>query len=227
MLSYASLITVMWVCFVALTTLAEDQTGSSLQAGVGALNRALSNGGLTDASAEPSAETPSRAFASSPRYVVPQTTGIGPETGTEEMEPDSDRIDREAQDYQRFLNELERMSAVEKLPAIEGDVSFDCFEQLPEGRAIPTSLWESADNLRQQFGDTDYEVELTVWAATPSASAWSRAAEQATKLRDAIAQRLQLSDDMLPRFHAVSRPWVYSNLDRPTVSLSVRRIQSK
>jgi hypothetical protein len=227
MLSYASLITVMWMCFVALTTLAEDQTGSSLQVGVGALNRALSNGGLTDAAGENPAETPSRLFAASPQYVMPQSHSLDSETVAEDSGPDGELIDREEQDYQRFLNELERMSAVEKLPAIEGDVSFDSFEQLPEGRAIPTSLWESADNLRQQFGDADYEVELTVWAATPSASAWSRAAEQATKLRDAIAQRLQLSDDMLPRFHAVSRPWVYSNLDRPTVSLSVRRIQSK
>lgn len=231
MLSYGSMVTAMLACFVALGSLAEDQTGADLQAGMASLNDALHSGGTSRSSGDKSNGEPPQAFAASPQYVLPLAGNMGTHGDTDDLteeSADNELLNREEQDYQRFLNELERMSSVQPLPAIEGDVSFDCFDRLADNRpAIPSSLWESVRNLQPLFGQKGYEMELTVWAPTPTQSAWTRAAAQSITLRDAIAERLDLTDDMASRFHAVSRPWLYSNLDRPTVSMTVRRLKSE
>ncbi len=223
MISYGGMLTAFLACFIVLNSLAEDQTGAKLQAGTGSFNDALGSFGLPDA-ADSGVEQPIQYVAPGLQYILPAPA----EADTEHDEERNQIVDREENDYQRFLIELGRMSQVEQLPAIEGDVSFDCFESLnDDDQPIPPSLWESANNLRPLFDQQDYEIELTVWAATPSQSAWTRAAEQAVTLRDTIAARLQLSEEAVARFQAVSRPWLYSNLDRPTASLTVRRLGTK
>jgi hypothetical protein len=214
-----------------VSSLAEDQTGANLKAGTNSLNDALHNFGLPGDSARKTHGATTRSLAPSPLYVLPRSPEVDADGDPVDFDDDAEIrqvIDREGEDFQRFLNELERMSSVEQLPSIEGDVSFDCFESLANSeRTIPPSLWESAKHLEQLFAQNDYEIELTVWAATPSQSAWIRSAEQADELRDAITGRLQLSAESAVRFHAVSRPWMYSNLDRPTASLTVRRLKSE
>lgn len=213
--------------FIVLNSLAEEQTGANLHAGTGSFIDALESFGLPGSFRRNSSSRSFQLSEPSPLYIVPDPEEREPDpnpSGPDENDNQTRVIDRETEDYQRFLNELERMSTVAEVPSITGEVSFDCFENLrDENQSVPKSLWEAAVNMRHVFSQDGFEVELTVWATTPSDSAWTRAARQANAIRNELAKRLHLADEAAERFHAVSRPWIYSNLERPSVSITVRR----
>ncbi len=217
--------------FIVLNSLAEEQTGANLHAGTGSFIDALESFGLPGTFKSDSSSRSFQLSEPSPLYIVPDPEGRDTDPNPTGPDDDGDQtrvIDREAEDYQRFLNELGRMSTIEPVASVTGDVAFDCFENLRnDEEPLPRSLWEAAVNLRHIYSQEGYEIELTVWATTPSESAWTRASEQADELRDTLVTRLHLTAEAREKFQAVSRPWIYSNLERPTVSLSVRRISDQ
>ena len=163
----------------------------------------------------------------SPLYVVPDDENSPPEpngTGPDENADQLRVIDREVEDFERFLNEMGRFASVTPETQNQGEITFDIFNRISEQ---PPYLNGTFVNAFKQavplISQPAYEMEIVVWATTPSKTAWARATRQATGLRSEFVTKAGLSDEARSRTAAVGRPWLFSDVKRPVLSIVVRR----
>lgn len=217
--------------FIVLNSLAEEQTGANLHAGTGSFMKSVDKFGLAG---KVKSELSAQAFqqeAVAPQYVVPDPEGRPPEKGSRGPDDDGDNqriIDRAKDDYQRFLQQLRQVNNLEQERDITGEVSFDIMQKFPEeseGTMINEELRAALTGVGPMLRRNDYAVEITVWATTPSQSAWGRAVKQASLLEREAVQLLRLIPTQRPRVTAVGRPWISRDVKRPVVSVTLRRLQ--
>jgi len=210
--------------FIVLNSLAEEQTGANLYSGTGSFVRALAGLGLPGMLGE-QAERVTQLDHVSPYYTVDD-----PENRTREGSPkgpdDEDNgvrvIDREKEEFERFVFEMEHLYHVDSFPKANGQIVFDSFESFP---ATPPLLTQDKRTLCGEvlplLRNDQYRVEVIVWATTPSVTAWTRAANQAGSLRRELANGARLSKEQQNRLTCVAKPWPFSNAKRPAMSVVV------
>lgn len=229
LVSFGDTMTALLAFFIVLNSLAEEQTGANLHAGTGSFVQALKAFGLPGMFSE---QLSSQAFQldnPAPLYIVAPETLEEPGRDAEGPDDEADRrriIDREQEDYQRFLYELSRWNDLSPTASVDGEVVFDLFTP-PRNKPphAPPELLSAARQVAPVLRRKGYEVDLTVWATTPSDSAWSRAADWSVRLRRELVDYLRLSEVQGRRFRAGARPWGSSTAERPTMSITVRRLK--
>ncbi len=227
LVSFGDTMTTLLAFFIVLCSLAEDQTGANLHNGTGSFVRALDGLGLPGAF---SGETTSKAVqlqATSPLYLVPapdqetDQNASGPDDNDNGMRV----IDREKEEYQRFLNEMDRMFQVDPLPETNGEATFDFFKKLnPQPPYLPDSYNSILAQVVPLTRRKTHRVEFIVWATTPSRSAWQRAAEEAGQIAKDIATSARLTPEQRDRLQAIGKPWMYTDIKRPVISIVVRKV---
>lgn len=227
--SFGDMMTALLAFFIVLCSLAEEQTGANLHAGTGSFVRALDGFGLPGAFSK---DTSSRAVSLShagPLYVVSEP---GQEPDKESKGPDETDnglrvIDREQEEMQRFVNEMNRLAQVKKLPTNQGEVSFDFFNALSTSEPLlPKSFDSVMVQLVPLLNNPAYRIDLVVWATTPSRSAWTRAARQAARITREIEAKAGHSTGQQTGLRGVGKPWLYSDVKRPVFSIVVRRVST-
>ena len=170
--------------------------------------------------------------AIAPKYVVPDPEGRPSEKGNRGPDDEDDGtriIDRAKDDYQRFLQQLRQVNNLEQERNVTGEVSFDIMDKFPkesEGTMINEELRAALTGVGPMLRRDDYAVEITVWATTPSQSAWGRAVNQAVRVEAEAIKLLRLVPTQRSRVSAVGRPWISSTVKRPVVSVTLRRLES-
>lgn len=227
LLSFSDTMTALCAFFIVLNSLAKEQTGANLHAGTGSFTRSLQSFGVPgiapgdeSARAAPMPET-------SPLYVVPDDENSPPEpngTGPDENADQLRVIDREVEDFERFLNEMGRFASVTPEAQNQGEITFDVFNRISEQPPyLNGTLVNAFKQVVPLISQSAYEMEIVVWATTPSKTAWARATKQATGLRSEFVTKAGLSDEARSRTAAVGRPWLFSDVKRPVLSIVVRR----
>lgn len=229
LVSFGDTMTTLLAFFIVLNSLAEDQTGANLHAGTGSFVQALQNAGLPGNMQEDSANAIQHE-ATPPVYIPehePKDDSQAPTyNGSDETDNGIRSIDREAEDFQRFLNEMEQFADVEQLPEVEGEVQFDFFNQLQA--QSPYLGGDYATLIRQVvplLKKGRHRIDVIVWVTTPSESAWQRAADQAVSINNELAQRARLKPEQLGRLVTLAQPWGFVDIRRPVISVVVRKQQ--
>ena len=229
LLSFGDTMTTLLAFFIILCSLAEEQTGANLHTGTGSFVSTLSTAGLPGDFSGDGTSRPVQKSFTSPLYLAPDLDDNPPEK--DPTGPDEDNglrsVDRESEEYQRFLNELDRLSKVENMPEVEGEVEFDLFNKISYE---PPYLSEAYKNALQRvlpvLRKNTHQVEIVVWATTPSPSAWTRASKQASGLMNEMAAAARLKPEQRSRLTAVGQPWLFSDVRRPVASIVVRKIDT-
>ncbi|QDU40242.1 hypothetical protein Mal4_45980 [Maioricimonas rarisocia] len=228
LISFGDTMTALLAFFIVLNSLAQDQTGANLHAGTGSFVRVLQSFGLNGIFAEERSRLAFQMEAPSPMYMAPSEDSPDREwnaSGPDEDDSATRVVDWEEASFHRFLNELERLHRGESLPEIEGEVAFDRAEPLPkEGPLLDAELRKMLQEFAPLIRRPNYSVEIIVWATTPSPPAWGRAIRQAHQLREEAVAFLQLRPEDQKRFTAVGQPWISKDLERPALSLQLRKI---
>ena len=165
----------------------------------------------------------------SPLYPVPDPEGKADSDPTGPDDDNSKRsIDREKEELQRFLNEMERLAEVNLQARTQGEVTFDFFDRLNrESPYIPPTynaiLAQALPLLRRET----HRVEIIVWAKNPGPVAVRLALVQAANVRDELINIAALETQHQKRLRAVGRPWAYSDHKRPIMSIVMRKVQVK
>lgn len=214
--------------FIVLNSLAQDQTGANLYSGTGSFVRALNSLGMQGTFSQRRDPHPIRQHATSPAY-LPEGARDDP-AGRQNKGPDTKDdqlrvIDREAEAFHRFINEMERFFPVQSEPGAGGEVVFDLFEPLTRN---PPHLAAAHRKVLRQILPVvhrpQYRVQVIVWATTPSPTAWTRAARRAERIVEEIARIAQLDPDQAARLEGTGRAWIDSQAKRPVISLVVRKV---
>jgi hypothetical protein len=174
---------------------------------------------FADSSKPIQAEAPSPSYHLEPDGEGDPTKG-GPDAGDRPVRI----IDAEEEQLQRFLNELNRQLPVEKMPHLAGQAVVDFHQNLKKEPPFLTArqkgvIWEIVPLLKE----SKYRVTLVVWATTPNASAWARAASQAKQVVDEIARTRGLYQTERERLVPMGQPWRYPNVKRPIMSLVISK----
>lgn len=229
LLSFGDTMTTLLAFFIILCSLAEEQTGANLHTGTGSFVKTLTTAGLPGDFSGEGTSIPVKKDFTSPLYLAPDLDDNPPAkdpTGPDE-ENDLRVIDRESEEYQRFLNELDRLSNIENLPEVEGEVEFDLFNKISDKPPYLSDAYKTAlQRVLPVLRKNTHQVEIVVWATTPSPSAWTRAAKQASGLMNEMASASKLKPEQRRRISAVGQPWLFSNIKRPVASIIVRKIHT-
>ena len=217
--------------FIVLCSLADDQTGVNLYRGTGSFVTALQGQGLPGAFNSKTTANAIRRHETNPLYVAADLDNNPPEanpSGPDKNDNGLRSIDREAEVFQRFLNELEHLSKIERMPETKGEVVFDFFNKLPKEAPVLTKAYKKAflrvlPTLRRPA----YRVDVIVWATTPNPTAWRRAVNQAISITDELTALANLTAKQRSRLNSMGKPWRYSDVKRPVLSIIVRRMDGE
>lgn len=231
LVSFGDTMTALLAFFIVLNSLAEEQTGANLHSGTGSFIRTLNSFGLSGIIDGKQSRLSFQMNARSPLYFVPDPEEREPEndpTGPDDDSDESRVIDRESEQFQRFLDEIKRLTPPKKERDVDGEVSFDILGKLPQkGSPMTRDVKNAVANIGAMLRKTDYSMQITVWATTPSQTAWTRAVRQAADLRTESIQLLRLTPEQQARVTASGRTWISSDVERPAVSITLRRLGAR
>lgn len=225
MMSYADMATTLLAMFIVLSTLGKDQTGISLYNGTGSFIRALDSFGLPGMLM--GSKKVIQLQAPGPHYLGGNETedAYGRLSKTDPTDDEARILDQEQEQFQQFLDELQRYLHVGKWPATLGQAAVDFYEPL---RRKPPFL---SDRHREVAGQvisllrrSNYRVSVITWSASPAPAAWTRAVNQAQALANEIIVEAQLDPAARARLVAIGQPWPYRNRRRPVFSFVIRKL---
>lgn len=229
LVSFGDTMTALLAFFIVLNSLAIEQTGMQLHAGTGSFVRAMKKTGFPGSIFSQNSDRLIALPIASPIYAIPENekkreknTANGPDDeGNAKMVRD-----RQSDNFQRFLNEMDyQFSIVEQSP-IASQVVFDSFEQLRrEGDSVlgPNALQIVADGINQLSSHPSYEVEIIVWANLPSEQGLNRAMSQAMALEKFLDASFRFTGDQRSRLQVTAKNWLFSDAKRPKISLVMSR----
>lgn len=229
LVSFGDTMTTLLAFFIVLCSLADEQTGADLYSGTGSFIEAMKGMGLPGKFEGKRTSKAVQLQAPSPLYVAPDLDGNPPDPHPKGPDESNDvrTIDREAEVYQRLLNEIDRIAKVDNLPETKGEVVFDFFNKfnreppyLTEG--YRKALLQLVPSLRRET----HRVDIVVWANMPSPKAWQRAANQAAAVSSEAAKLLRLNEVQRRRLRSVGKPWRFSDAKRPICSVIVRKVET-
>jgi hypothetical protein len=234
LLSFGDTMTALLAFFIVLNSLAEEQTGANLHSGTGSFMKSVDKFGLAG---KVNSDLSAQAFqqsAISPKYVVkeddrpPERGAKGPdEVGPDDRNDNTRIVDRVKDQYHRFLTSLRQVNNLEQDRDVTGEVSFDIMEKFPPasaGTLINEELRAALTGVGPMLRRSDYAVEIVVWTPTPSESAWTRSLQTANRLNAEATDLLRLPPNQRRRISAVAQPWISSTMERPKVTVSLRRL---
>lgn len=215
--------------FIVMNSLATDQTGANLYSGTGSFINVSEGMGVPGLFVSGRSTYPLQMHQPAPIYIVgddDDETVDNNSTGPDDTGEESIVKDFEQDQLERFLKQMQEDNAVTPEDTIQGEIAFDMMKALPRGEDIfidelKKQMLELSPALRRR----GYELQVQVWATTPAPSAWMRAADQAEELQRRIPEFLQLTGEDSLKIKAIAGPWHTADLERPSVSLLVRKTQ--
>lgn len=226
LISFGDTMTALLAFFIVLNSLAQEQTGANLHAGTGSFIRAFKGKG---GAGSPGNQTVSQSFQMpepGPRYVIPPEGEASTEmpTGIDDTDQFERVINRQEEDFQRFIQEIKRLHKANQLPDITGQVTFDVFGALPvDPPYLKPELKQIVLDSAPMFRRQGHSVQITVWAAMPSINAWKRSVQQANGLRKEIRELLGPNARSYS-IEATGQPWISGSEKRPGASLVISRL---
>ena len=229
LLSFGDTMTTLLAFFIVLNSLAEEQTGANLYAGTGSFMSAVGAFGLGGMMPDELSRRAVSHSQSGPNYLSesPDDSEALPHGDGPDADHDLLRsLDREAEDYQRFINEMSRLSEIQREPDVVSESSFDFFEPLRHEKPyVPKQYGRAFAKMLPYLKRPEYRVEMIVWATTPAESAWKRAVMQTHELTAEFQRGARLNDEQKSRFMCFAATWLSSEVERPAVSIVVRRVR--
>lgn len=202
--------------FIVLNSMAENQTGANLHAGTGSFVSSTSSFGLPGTFLHGRSKQVFQHPYSAPQYEVPPINSEPDHSGNQgpDDDPDHQRIlNWQKEQFQNFLNEIERTTPVRQDSDIDGEVNFDVPGALPhDGPVMNSDIKKALKEVAGMLRRPGAEIELTVWCTVPSDKAWKRAIRQAGELREETIKLLRMPADQQLKLTAVARPWPWKGL---------------
>jgi flagellar motor protein MotB len=225
LISFGDTMTALLAFFIVLNSLANEQTGADLHAGTGSFITALKSFGLSGTFLDDTSQRAFQAKVPNAIYNVIDSQDGPPDENPRGPDKEENRlrvIDRDKEQFERFLIEMEHLYSVEELPQTQGRVVYDLFDRLNSQSPLLKAQHQRAmADVVPLLRRPHYRVEIVVWATTPAATAWKRATLLSAQIRDEILQVASLKPDEALRLQSVAKPWLLPGQKRPVLSVVV------
>ncbi|QDT11163.1 flagellar motor protein MotB [Planctomycetes bacterium K23_9] len=231
LVSFGDTMTALLAFFIVLNSLAKEQTGANMYSGTGSFVKAFSSSGMpghmpgkrSSDMIQQVSQKPIYALAENLEKNQDQAGNVGPDDSDKK-----DRVkDRDKENFQKFLEEMEKTIGLKTNSPLTGQVVFDSFEPFdPDtgdmSRHAMELLSESISKLRQP----DMRIEIIVWASVPSQTGLQRSLSKSVALRGQVEKLFWVKPEDRGRINHRTKPWLFSDAKRPTLSVVMSKIDT-
>ena len=225
LLSFGDTMTALLAFFIVLNSLAQEQTGANLHAGTGSFANAGRAMGFSGRVPGSGSDRVDQRRHLSPKYIASDEEGDRADEGEGGEMLNARILDYEQEQFDRFLNEMDRFYSVSAKTGTKGEVVFDTFDRLnAEGPLLSDDGAKVLNKAVPLLLSDGYEIEVVVWATMPSRIAITRAVEQSSRIVREFSRDAALGSRQRSRIKPIGRPWMDSVAKRPIVSIIVSRL---
>lgn len=224
LISFGDTMTAMLAFFIVLNTLSKEQTGANLHSGTGSFVATLNSMGLPGSFSGDKSKRTVQQVEAAPKYMVTdgETSDDRSGTGPDENDNDIRVLDRELEQVQRMLNEIENQFAVEREKTTSTAIEFDFFDPLGQpGQILPRSARKTIGRSLGALLQPGYRMDVKLWAPTPSPSAIKRISNLAFELNKELRTSFPVLARLKKPVRATVNLWPYSDRRRPVLSVVI------
>ena len=128
LVSFGDTMTALLAFFIVLNSLAEEQSGADLYSGTGSFVAATNSVGLPGKFSDNKSANVAQFQGAGTIYIEPSEEKDGRGSGASDEANSIEVLDTDEEQFIRFLNDMDRVTTVERLDDAHGDVVFDFFE---------------------------------------------------------------------------------------------------
>ncbi len=228
LVSFGDTMTALLAFFIVLNSLAKEQTGANMYAGTGSFVSAFSRSGSPGDFTGNRSRDMIQQQAQKPVYALAENLDQNESrVGPDDTDENQRILDRDKEQFQKFLDEIEKKFGLQKHTPINNQTVFDSFERWDRetgaigGHAIEL-LSETVAKLRQR----DVNLEVIIWATMPSKANLERQLAKSVELRSQVENMFWLKPHEKPRIRYRVKPWLFADAKRPVLSVVVSRTGS-
>ena len=226
MISFGDTMTAMLAFFIVLNTLAKEQTGANLYTGTGSFIATINSMGLPGTVPTASSKYVMQMQDAAPKYIVSDETSKErlPGNGPDEEDNLQRVLDRELENLQRAIVEWEQHFDVTMDAEESSAVTIDLFEPLGKGtHLLPKDAKKVLVESLAMVSRPGFEIEIDIWAPTPSKSAITRTSKTAVQIKETLKQDFPMLFTNGDKVRCCVKLWPLSDEKRPVMSVTIVR----
>lgn len=226
LVSFGDTMTALLAFFIVLNSLAREQTGANLYAGTGSFANAFAKSGTPGHLNTNRSRDMIRQKEQKPIYALAENLDenegkIGPDS-----EGNQERIiDREKEQFQKFLTEIERELGLKTHQPIQDQVVFDSFAAWDgETGGISKHAIHILSDLIPKLRQPDVNLEVIIWASMPSKTILEKQLLKSAQIQTQVESMFWLKATEKVRIKYRVKPWLFSDAKRPVLSVVFSKV---
>ncbi len=230
LVSFGDTMTALLAFFIVLNSLAKEQTGANLHSGTSSFSSAFKDMATPGSMSTDRGHLAIEQDYPSPIFAIasnqPKTDEKTAEIGPDERDDKGRVIDRNQENFKRFLNELDCQYSLKEQPKTSGQVVFDSFDTFFAGNSpLDENAIRLAAKTIPMLRSNNYRLEIIVWSRLPSELAMNQAIEKAILIKQQLAKSFFLTPMQEEQVRFSAKPWLFADAQRPIVSFVVSRTE--
>ncbi|OYP32298.1 flagellar motor protein MotB [Rhodopirellula sp. MGV] len=227
LVSFGDTMTALLAFFIVLNSLAKEQTGANMYAGTGSFVNAFTTSGKPGRLGGDRSADVIQGEANKPLYALAEN--LDKNEKQENVGPDENNnnervVDRDREQFQKFLNDLEEKIDLKTLPQIEGQVVFDSFQPAdPKTGKLSLHATQLISEAIAKMRDEKMVMEIVLWADMPKASSLKRTLDKSAAMRKEIESTFWMDQSTRSRIKYRVKPWLFADAKRPYLSVILGR----
>jgi len=225
LVSFGDTMTALLAFFIVLNSLATDQTGANMYSGTGSFVNAFAKSGTAGGMPGNRSRDMIQQNNQAPIYAIGENLhknqseeGDGPD--------DSDHkervIDREKEQFQKFLTIIEQNFGLETQKPIVNQVVVDSFERFDrDTEKLSGHAIQLAAELFPKLRENGAQMEIIIWAKMPSRSEVVRKLKKSFEVKSEIEELFWLTPEMKKQIRYNVKPWLFTDAKRPVISFVI------
>jgi flagellar motor protein MotB len=231
LVSFGDTMTALLAFFIVLNSLAKDQTGANMYAGTGSFVNAFAKSGTPGGMPGNRSSDMIQQAHQAPIYALAKNLeknesegSIGPDDTQ-----DKDRVlDREKEEFQKFLSKVESNYGLESKPSTVNQVVFDSFDFFDKkDGSLSEHAIKLAAEMIPKLRKSNSTMETIVWAAMPSRAEIQRKLSKSHQVKTEIESLFWLKPNMKSRMSFTVKPWLFKDAKRPVISFVISETRAE
>ena len=225
LVSFGDTMTALLAFFIVINSMAQEQTGANLYAGTGSFVSAVNSIGFPGSSPVPRSKYLTKKESPMPLYALAENLEKNPDQegniGPDDENDAERKIDRDKENFQRFLHEIDRQFQINRELSVANQTVFDSFELFKdeqEDAILSNHALQLLSETLPVIRDEKKTLEIIVWATMPSPVIMEKSLHKSTEIMDEINAKFNIPMENKKRIRIVVKPWLFSDAKRPIIS---------
>ena len=231
LVSFGDTMTALLAFFIVINSMAKEQTGANLYSGTGSFVNAVDSIGISGTSPTTNSKNVIKKSAQLPIYALAENLKnnehVEGSQGPDDEHDNERKLDRDKENFQRFIHEVERQYGLKKKEPFVDQVVFDSFELFKEkgDGLLSDHAIQLGSEIFPTLRDDKKSLEIIIWATMPSPVIINKFLKKSVEIRKEVESKFWIKPDVKDRIRYNVKPWLFSDAKRPVLSFVVQQTE--